>query len=230
MSEGSSSRPALDPKIAAHVSDSYPHNSDFRVIGDKLKPRWKLRRRLTPVRALYPDTLTDLLDLSSSKGYFVLEAATRAECRRTLGIDVHEPDIEASRGVADHLNLKKARFECQTLRGLSESIDEFGGPFRTVLLLNTYPYHFFGSDRAEATAPDHGELFRLLASVAADRLIFSNRTKFSALPRHIVARAEEQGLTERYDPDQIREGAAPYFEIEEQRPIKKIPLWLLRRK
>lgn len=225
---GTPSRPALDPKVAAYVSDSYPHNLDYRVVRGKLKPRWKLSRRLGRLQALYPERLEGLLDLSSSKGFFVLDAAMRAECTRALGIDVHEPDISASRHVADHLGLERARFELTTLGALSDHIDDFGGPFPCTLLVNTYPYLFFGSDRAEAVAQDHGEIFRRLAMVTAERLIFSNRVDFAALPRHIQARAKQQGLEGQYNAQLIREAAAQHFEVEELRPLRKIPLWLLR--
>ena len=225
-----STRPPLDPRVAAHVESSYPHNLDYRVRGQKLRPRWKLRRRLWRLLPLYSDPLESLLDLSSSKGYFVLEAAARPGCARALGIDVHEPDLEASRAVAAHLGLDRARFERLTLRELAESIDDFGGPFDTVLLVNTYPYLFFGSDRAEAVAADHAELFGLLARVTGGRLVFSNRVDFAALPRHIRARAAEAGLESAYDEARIRAAAEAHFHVEPRRALGKIPLWLLTRR
>jgi hypothetical protein len=222
--------PDLDPRIAAYVSSSYPHNLDYRVVRGALKPRWKLRSRLGRFQALYPDPLDDLLDLSSSKGYFVLDAARRASCRRALGIDVHPPDVEASTAVAAHLGLDSASFLLTTLRELSKSIDDHGGPFRTVLLINTYPYLFFGSERSEATAHDHEELFRLLATVTAERLIFSNRVNLEVLPRHIQSRARDLQLDARYNEEQIRTAAEAHFEVQELRPVKRIPLWLLLRR
>jgi hypothetical protein len=185
---------------------------------------------LKRLQALYAQPLGDLLDLSSSKGYFVLEAAARQSCKRALGIDVHEPDLEASRAVAAHLGLERARFERLRLPELSERIDGFGGPFRTVLLVNTYPYLYFGSDRAEAAASDHGVLFELLARVTAERLVFSNRVDLAALPRHIRRRAAKLELDETYDEARIRAAAERHFEVEVLRPLGRIPLWLLRRR
>ncbi|MFT7670684.1 MAG: hypothetical protein ACI8X5_003395 [Planctomycetota bacterium] len=220
-------RPPLDPPVLAYISDSYPHNLDYSITRGVLKPRWKLRSRLKRLQALYANPLGDLLDLSSSKGFFVLDAATHPECKRALGIDVHAPDIEASRAVALHLGLIKARFELTTLRELSATIEARGGAFDTVLLVNTYPYLFFGSDRSEATAEDHDEIFRLLATVCAGRLVFSNRVDFAALPRHIQKRARESRLEENYDEAIISAAAQKHFVLEKLKPLKKIPLWLL---
>ena len=230
MSALHENRPVLDPAIADYISNSYPHNLDYRVVRGELRPSWKLGRRLRRLQPLYAKPLEELLDLSSSKGFFVLDAAGRPECRRALGIDDPAQDVAASRAVAVHLGLTDARFDLTTLSERSDSSETRGGPFRTVLLVNTYHYLFFGSDRSRATAPDHDELFRLLASLCADRLIFSNRVDFDALPRHIKARAREAGLADRYDVERIRAAAEAHFEIEELRPLKKIPLWLLRRR
>lgn len=220
----------LAQEVAAYVASSYPHNHDYRVLRGQLKPRWKLWRRLGRLRRLYPEPLEELLDLSSCKGFFVLDAAQRPSCKRALGIDIHAPDLDASRAVAEHLGVSGARFEELTLSGLAESIDEFGGPFQTTLLVNTYPYLYFGSDRSDEHVPDHDELFRRMASVTSERLIFSNRIEFGVLPRHIQRRATELGLAGSYDGEAIRAAAERHFEVEEQRPLGRIPLWLLRAK
>ena len=220
----------LDARVAAYVSNSYPHNLDFRVVRGALKPCWKLRRRFGRLRKLYAEPHDELLDLSSSKGFFVLEAAQQAQCQRTLGIDVHAPDLHASQAVARHLGLDKATFEPLLASQLAERIDEFGGPFRTVLLLNTYQYLYFGSERSEDHTPDHSELFRRLARVTAERLIFSNRVEFERLPRHIQRRAREAGLERGYDEGAIRAAADEFFTIEPERPLGRIPLWVLRRR
>jgi len=218
----------LSPEVAAYIASSYPHNHDYRVVRGKLKPRWKLWRRLGRLQRLYPEPLRELLDLSSCKGFFVLDAAQRPTCERALGIDIHAPDLDASRAVAGHLGLRGARFEELTLSDLAERIGEFGGPFQTTLLVNTYPYLFFGSDRSDEHVPDHDELFRRMASVTSERLIFSNRIEFDVLPRHIQRRAAELGLEGGYDGRAIRAAAEKHFELKMQRPLGRIPLWLLR--
>ena len=114
-----SARPALDADVARYVASSYPHNADYRVLAGRLVPRWKLWRRARRLTAGYTTPLRSLLDLSASKGWFVLEAAGRASCERALGIDVHAPDLDAARAVAAHLGRERARFELTTLRELA---------------------------------------------------------------------------------------------------------------
>ncbi len=220
----------LHPEVAAYIGDSYPHNLDYRVVRGKLRPSWKLWRRLRRIKRLYAQPFDELLDLSSSKGFFVLDAASQPACTRALGIDVHEPDLEASRAVAEHLKLGRASFERLTLSQCAAHIDQHGGPFRTVLLVNTYPYLFLGSDRSDDHIPDHHELFARLAAATKERLVFSNRIDFDRLPRHIQARARKLGLETNYDATSIRNAAESHFELEEQKPLGKIPLWVLRKR
>jgi hypothetical protein len=222
--------PALDPEVAKYVASSYPHNLDYRVVGGSLRPRWKLRRRMRKLARGYARPLTELLDLSSSKGYFVLEAASRPECQRALGIDVHAPDLAASRAVAAHLGLERASFQPLVLTQLAQNLRQFGGPFETVLLVNTYPYLYFGSDRSDDHVADHDELFRMLAEVTSKRLVFSNRIELGRCPRHIQARARELGLADGYRPELIRAACERYFELDEQKPLGKIPLWFLTKR
>ena len=220
----------LDPEVARHVASSYPHNLDYRVVRGRLRPRWKLWRRFRRLAAGYAEPLTELLDLSCAKGYFVLEAATRPECERALGIDVHAPDLAAARAVARHLELERASFQPLVLSQLAQNLHGFGGAFETVLLVNTYPYLFLGSDRSDDCVPDHEELFRLLAQVTSRRLVFSNRIELERLPRHIQARAHERGLAGDYRPELIRAACERHFRIDERRPLGRIPLWFLDRR
>ena len=220
----------LDPAVVAHIGDSYPHNLDYRVVRGALRPRFKLWRRFRRIQRLYPGERGDLLDLSSCKGFFVLEAAGHPGCQRAVGIDIHAPDLSASRAVAAHLDLHNARFENLTLPRLAEDIEKFGGPFQTVLLINTYPYLFIGSNRSADHTPDHRTLFRHMAQVTSERLIFSNRIQFDKLPRHIQARAKQLQLESAYHPENIRSAAEEFFELQEKRTLGRIPLWVLKPK
>mgnify|MGYP002027305939 CR=1 FL=1 len=68
---------SLDDVTRAHLADSYPHNHDYRVVGEKLKPRWKLMRRWRRMEPLWPRAFDSFLDVGCSKGFFVLQAARR---------------------------------------------------------------------------------------------------------------------------------------------------------
>ncbi|MDP6537937.1 MAG: hypothetical protein QF903_13975 [Planctomycetota bacterium] len=226
--ERSSAPAGLSESVRAYLAASYPANHAYTVKGGRLRPGRKLRRRWRKIAALYPAPLASLADLSSSKGYFVLEAAGREECERALGIDVHTDDLDAAESVRAHLALSRARFLPLRLAELAERIDELGGRFQTVLLINTYPYLYFGSRRSEQSYPDHDELFELLRSVCAGRLIFSNRVSLERCPRHIQERARARGLEAGYTEEAIRRAARSRFELTEHgRLLRGIPLWTL---
>jgi hypothetical protein len=211
----------------AHVASSYPHNHDYRVVRGELRPKFKLWMRWRKIRKLYPERLVSMMDLSSSKGFFVLEAARVEGCERALGIDVHEPDLVAARAVAEHVGRSKARFVRSRLHEVAERIEDFGGPFQTVLLLNTYPYLYYGSRRDARAYLDHERVFEWLAQVTAERVIFSNRVAFERLPRHMQELARAQGGEAGYDEGAIVRAAERWFEVERRGRLGRIPLWVL---
>ena len=225
---------SLAPEVAAHLADSYPHNHDYRIAAGKLKPSWQLWRRARRIRKHYAPGSASLLDLSSCKGYFTFDAVMARGLERARGIDVHEPDITASRAAAAHLGLDaQVKLDRMHLHQVAAEVEAgTERAFDTALLINTYPYLFFGSLREEFHYPDHGELFGHLAAVTAKggRLVFSNRVEVGLCPGHIQERAKELGLDHLYDETQIRSAIEPHFEIEARGKLGKIPLWILHKR
>ena len=228
----------LTPELAAHLADSYPSNHNYRVAGGRLRPSFQLWRRWRRLRRHYlleaggrdgRPALDSFLDLSSCKGFFVLDAAQRLGARRAVGIDVHEPDLAASRAVAAELGLDRVRLE----RLLPHELVERGeAPFGTVLLVNTYPYLFFGSRREPHAYGDHERLFELFADLVAPggRLLFSNRVELARLQGHMQRIAHERGTAHLFDEHRIRAAAGRSFHVEAHGRLGKIPLWVLHRR
>lgn len=222
--------PQLTEDLARHLGDSYPHNHDWAIRRGKPRPCRQLRRRARRLRRLYPggERLSSMLDLSSCKGYFVIDAARDLGVERALGIDVHPLDLAASRAAAATLGLEGARFE---QRFLHELVAEQPRPFDLVLLVNTYPYLFFGSRREPHAYRDHARIFEHLASLVAPggTLLFSNRTELERCPGHVRELARESGLGGTYTTAAIRAAAGAHFEIEDHGRLGRIPLWRLIR-
>lgn len=214
--------------VRRHLWRSYPSNHAYRVVAGRLVPAPKLWLRWRRVRRLLPGELGSLLDLSSSKGYFVLRAAREPGCGRALGIEVHAPDLAASRAVRQHLGVERARFERLYVDELPERLDELGGPFRCVLLLNTYPYLFLGSRREPRSTPDHDRLFGILRAVTAEWLILESRLDLERLPPHLRRRAEELGLAREFRQEAILAAASAHFAVEDHGRIGRVPLLRLR--
>lgn len=223
----------LPPDAAAYLADSYPHNHSYRIRGGKLKPGWQLWRRWRRIHKLYAPGGNSLLDLASCKGFFVFDAVVRAGMQRVRGIDVHQPDLDASRAAAAHLGLEaRVQLDRLHMHQLAAEIDAGDEqPFDTTLLINTYHYLFFGSRREEHHYPTHTEIFAHLANATATggRLIFSNRVEIERCPRHIQERAQQMGRAGDYDEAQIRAAIEPHFSIEPRGKLGKIPLWILHR-
>jgi hypothetical protein len=226
--------PPLAPEIIAHLADSYPHNHDYRIREGRLKPSWQLWKRARKIRKHYSPGSSSLLDLSSCKGFFLLDAVLRLGMNRTRGIDVHLPDVEASRAASTFLGLDdRVQIQQAHLHEIAAEV-ELGRerPFDTTLLINTYPYLFFGSRREEHHYASHAEIFSHLASLTAKggHLVFSNRVEVDLCPGHIQERAMELGLVASCGEEQIRAAISVHFEIEQKGKLGKIPLWVLHRR
>ncbi len=221
--------PGLDPAVLSYVNRSYPNNLNFSVRGRRLVPHRQLARRGAALARHYPKPLTSLLDLSSSKGYFVLAAAQQTGCSHALGIDVFEHDVTVSRTLASHLKIPNARFEVLKLHELAATIDKFGGPFDVALLVNTYQYLFFGSDRTADCYESHERIFELIRQTCRGRLIFNNRTELKDCQnKEAVARAGARA--DEYTTEKILGAAGKFFKPVVQDVLGRYPLWVLEAK
>lgn len=219
----------VEPGIAAYLADSYPPNHNYRVTDDGFVARRRLARRYRRIASLYPQPLTSLLDVACSKGFFVLAAADQLSCRRALGIDVCRRDLDAAEAARNYLNADRASFCDLRLHELADEIEAHGGPFQTVLMINCYPYFYYGSSRSPDRYLDHREIFRLLRRVCADRLIFSNRTELDVLPEIPFAEARATGHGEAiYNTSRILAAADEFFEVSQHGRLSRSPLWCLR--
>jgi len=218
----------LPGDVRHFVSDSYPHNHTYVPVADRLVPNRKLAVRVAGLSRHYPVPLTSLLDLSCSKGFFVFHAAAQESCERSLGIDLSDECLDACRLLnAGFAHRERVQFARLTLPELAQRMGEFGGPFQTVLLINTYQYLFFGSTIAPPVGQDHREIFRLLREVCSGRLIFHNRLALADLQSDPQERASRAGTGALYHPRAIREAAEEFFRVTVLRKWLGRPVWLL---
>ena len=218
----------LPPDVRTFVSDSYPRNHTYIPVADRLVPNRKLAVRVAGLSQYYPVPVTSLLDLSCSKGFFVFHAAARETCERALGIDLSDECLDVCRLLNTGFSRQvHVRFERLTLPELAAKIDDFGGPFQTVLLVNTYQYLFFGSTVAPAVGQDHRAIFRLLRAVCSGRLVFHNRLTLDDLQSDPQERATRAGTGQLYYPEAIRQAAEEFFRVTTLRRWLGHPVWLL---
>tara|TARA_R110002095_G_scaffold167569_3_gene145400 strand:+ start:83 stop:619 length:537 start_codon:yes stop_codon:yes gene_type:complete len=176
-----------------------------------------------------------MLDLSCSKGWFVLQALRRHGFERALGIDVHAPDLEATEAVRQHLlpdapALARLQLQPWRLADVVERIEDLGGPFEVVLCINLYHYLALGSRRLPEVTGSHESIFEQLSRVCGGTLIFSNCVTLDQLPKHMADRARELGLAESYTAERIRAAAAKWFDIQDHGRLGKRPLWTMVRR
>ncbi|HVW03101.1 MAG TPA: hypothetical protein VHB77_22260 [Planctomycetaceae bacterium] len=218
----------LSAELRAFVADSKPHNHTYTVAEDRLIPHRQLAVRVARLSRHYLQPHDSLLDVSSSKGFFVFDAAQRLGCERSLGIDIDPRCIDICRTLNGRFALAdRAQFELLTLPELAARIDEFGGPFQTALVINSYQYMYCGSNLAPSVYRDHREIFRDLRQVCWGRVVFHNRLKFREVQPHAQARAIRDRKADSYHPAGIRAAAAEFFRITELPCWQRRPIWLL---
>lgn len=214
--------------LRSFFADSYPHNHTYTAAGGRLVPARKLVERLAQLTPHYPKPLESLLDLSCSKGFFVFHAAAQPTCERALGIDLNKDCVDACRLLNTCFDRQsRVDFASVTLPELAERIDEFGGPFQTGLLINTYQYLVLGSAVGPPVSHDHREIFRLLRKVCSGRLIFHNRLSLADLQSDPQDRARRANQPVEYEPAAIHAGAAEYFSVNEIDSRSRRPVWVL---
>ncbi|HSW71537.1 MAG TPA: hypothetical protein VLH77_06110 [Gammaproteobacteria bacterium] len=210
----------------SYLKAAYPNNHNYKVKKNRLVPTRDLAKRYNRVRELYPEPLTSFLDIGSSKGFFVFDASENPNCTRSLGIDVYQYDIDVCRWLKDHLHNNKVRFEFMRLHELADQIDEFGGPFQTVLMLNMYQYLYFGSVRNSDRYLDHDEIFKHLRKICNERIIFNNRVNLADCQNvEQIEKASEH--SQNYSEEKIIAAASRYFNVVPHGKIGQYPLWTL---
>ena len=218
----------LPADLREFVADSKPHNHTYTLADDRLIPHRQLAVRVARLSQHYLQPHDSLLDLNSSKGFFVFDAAQRLGCERSLGIDIDPRVVDICRTLNDRFaHAERTQFELLTLRDLAQRIDEFGGPFQTALIVNSYQYMYCGSNLAPSVYRDHREVFRDLKQVCWGRVIFHNRLTFREVQPHAQARAIRDGKADHYHPEGIRAAAAEFFRITELPSWQRRPIWLL---
>jgi len=220
--------PTLSNEYRKYAEKSYPSNHTFKIVGDELNPKCKLSLRYQRIKKLFPDTVTSLLDIGCSKGFFVFAAGQELGSARNLGIDIDQYDIDFCRALKNHLGALHARFELMQLHELAERIHEFGGPFQTILLINTYQYLYFGSARSADHYQNHDKIFGILRKICSHRLIFSNRVNLAECQNtENIDNTSDTTNRNDYNEKTILESASHYFSIAKHGSIGRYPLWTM---
>lgn len=215
-----------EKEYLSYLKAAYPNNHNYKVKNNRLFPTRELAKRYNRVRELLPQPLTSFLDIGSSKGFFVFTASEDPKCTRCLGIDVYQYDMDVCRWLKKYLHNDKVQFEFMRLHELAERIDEFGGPFQTVLMLNMYQYLYFGSVRSPDRYLDHDEIFKHLRKICSERIIFNNRVNLADCQNvEQIERASEH--SQNYSEEKIIAAASKYFNVVPHGKIGQYPLWTM---
>lgn len=214
---------SLHGEYSKYVAFSYPSNHTYKIINGKLIPRFKLASRYKKIRQFFPEQMASLAEIGCSKGFFVFAASLLPACQRSLGIDITDYDIKVCRWVKENLQNTRTHFEKMQLHELANRIDEFGGPFQTILLLNTYQYLYFGSDRFPDCYLDHDAIFKNLRKICGQRIIFNNRIDLTDC-QNIRSIDHSGAHSQNYSEQKMLAAASKYFTITHHGTYGRYPL------
>lgn len=209
-----------------YLKASYPNNHNYKVKKYRLLPYRELAKRYKRIHELLPDPLTSLLDIGCSKGFFVFTASNNPHCLRCLGIDIYQHDIDVCRWLKNYLSNSKVQFEFLHLHELANRIEEFGGPFQTVLMLNMYQYLYFGSIRCPNGYFNHQEIFTHLRKICSERIIFNNMVNLTDCQNSRRIQKENYH-SQYYTKEYILAAAETYFNVVPHGTINEYPLWTM---
>lgn len=213
-----------------YISYEYPQNHTYTIVNNQFKPKYKLFKRYKKLRKLYPDKFTSFLDVGCSKGFFVFSANESKYCLRSLGIDVNQYALNVCRWIQQKLKIHaNVRFEKLRIHELSERINEFGGPFQVVLVVNLYQYLYFGSDFYRDNYMDHDNIFNHLHKICSERIIFNNRVNLEDC-QNVNCIDYNDIRSQNYTEEKMLEAAAKYFVIKKHGNIGKCPLYTMEKK
>ncbi len=222
------SKPILagrDSEYYHYIKSGYPSNHTYNIKNSRLIPKHKLAARYRKIRQLLPQNLTSIAEVGCSKGFFIFSGTAHLHCTRGLGIDVNQYDIEVCHWVKEKLANTRASFEIMQLHELAPRIEEFGGPFQTILILNTYQYLYFGSDSFPQCYLNHDAIFSQLRKIGSQRIIFNNRIALEDCQNvKRIAKASEESK-QNYSEEKALEAASQYFKVERHGKIGKYPLF-----
>jgi hypothetical protein len=214
-------------KYLKYITGSYPSNHTYDIIQNKLIPKTKLATRYKKLQKLFPKKLESLVDIGCSKGFFVFEGGNHPHCTRSLGIDVNPYDIEICHWVNQTIKNDRVDFKLLKLHELADNIDQFGGAFQTVLVINIYQYLYFGSDTFPDNYLDHDTIFKNLRKICSERIIFNNRINLKDCQNTQRIENVDKKWVENYSEKNVMEAASRYFTLKKYGSIGKYPLWLL---
>lgn len=213
----------MSDEYKRYITSEYPQNHTFKIVNNKIQPRYKLATRYKKLLQLYPDILTSFLDIGCSKGFFVFSANDFQQCTRSMGIDVNQYALNICRWLKQNLQIPTVHFEKMRLHELAERIEEFGGQFQTVLLVNAYQYLYFGSDNYRDAYHDHDFIFKNLRKICSHRIVFNNRVELQDC-QNVNCIDYNDIPAQNYSEERMLEAAAKYFTITRHGRIGKCPL------
>ncbi|HVY54040.1 MAG TPA: hypothetical protein VHA13_05925 [Gammaproteobacteria bacterium] len=222
------SRAKVPPKVKEYLNylkTADPQIQNYQIKKNRLIPKRELSKRYRRIRELFPDPMNSFLDVSSSKGFFVFSASEFPECTRSLGIESYQYDIEVCRWLKDYLHNDVVQFEFMRLDELAERIEEFGGPFQTVLVANVYQHFYFGSSRYTGGYLSHDDIFKNLRKLCSERIIFNNQVNLEDCQNTNLDKNSSNNVD--YSAEKLLEAASKYFHIVPHGSIGGHPLWTM---
>ena len=204
----------------------------YRLCGPRVRPGFQLYNRLRIIRSLYPQPMESFLDIGSCRGYYVMDAAQRSGCKIATGIDVHEPFIITALKVRDYLGIANCDFHLATMDKVADSVESYGGPFQTVLLVGTYHYLYWGSRLSSSATFNHRDILERLWRISTEQVLLSGRHDICRLPGFLREKAEsvESTIAEDYTTVGFLNSAAEFFDVRKSGYLGKYPLYTMLRK
>jgi len=109
-------------------------------------------------------------------------------------------------------------------------LEEYGGPFQTVLLVGTYHYLFWGSNIESKAYMSHEKILSMVHRLCEERVVFSGRLEVNDCPTYIRNKAGSVTGADNYDRASFLRAAKNFFDVRQVGCLGKYPLFLMLKK
>jgi hypothetical protein len=207
----------------------YPENHNYSFYKDKLIPSFKLFERFEQISKLYPERFESILDISASRGFYVINASLMDSVKTAVGIDIDEKSIRECNAIKMFVGADKASFSVSTLEDFHRDSLNSHTQYDVVIFTGSYHYFYWGSGQSSHAYMSHDKILKMLSDITRDRVIFSGRMEVSDLAEHPQSIAIHHPEKALYTTDEFMRCASKYFKISHHGFLGKSPLFLLEK-
>lgn len=205
----------------------YPSNHDFYLYKNALVPGYRLFKRYYKIHRCYPQNMDSLLDISTCRGFYVLDASQNYGVSDAVGMDLEKEFIDTANDLKEKLGDVSCQFSTAPLESFHDECLNRQRQFDVTICIGSYHYFFWGSAQNDLGYFDHDRILQMMADLTRKRVIFSGRLDYDRLSHYPRQVAKDHPALENYNTETFLKCASRYFNIQDRGDLGNSTLYVL---